>query len=143
MKKLFVLLVIAAIFFSLVACSKSESDCYILDDGEVIEAYRNFVWSQSGEVCADYTHYENVFPENLDEIPIIKYSEDLEVIFDKSVTRKEFKLYNEEFERIEKVEELDDVNELLGGSYYMVLEVVTKDDDGSSCYEYVYNLIIE
>lgn len=142
MKKLFVLFVIAVIFFSLVACSKSESDCYIVADGEVIEAYRNFVWSQSGEVCADYTRYENVFPENIDEIPVIKYSEDLEVILDKSVTRKEVKLYNEEFERIEKVEELDDVNELLGGSYYMVFEVVTQRK-GSRCNEYVYNIIIE
>ena len=155
MKKLFVFLWIVVIIIGIIFCwwyfkQPPKLFCYVISNGEKVEAYENFIWSQSNRACADYTTYENVFPENKEKIPMLIYSEDIKTVYGRFVTLKKFKLYDEEFNRIPSVENLEDLKNLSKGSYYLALEVAwrgryqiiinTRESIG---YDYVYNLIIE
>ena len=177
MKRSFALILAITMFLSLAACSKTEPEistpvpdfsaqsseeenstpmpaCYVVSNGEMIEAYENFVWSndydEKGWLCADGEYYEDLFPLGKDEIPEVTYSEDFQVIYGESVTSKTVNVYDENFGQISENGTLEDLSALPGGTYYLVLQVRTQGKyieeekkSESSCSEYIYKLTIE
>ena len=100
--------------------------------GIFVKPYENFVWAQSwsedGWLSADGMRVSYKFSDVDNDIPSITYSDNFAIHYGDGVEFLSLMVYDSAFERVPNTDNIDALNELAEGTYYLVITVKIKGD---------------
>jgi len=110
--------------------------------GIFVKPYENFVWAQSwsedGWLSADGMRVSYKFSDVDNDIPSITYSDNFAIHYGDGVEFLSLMVYDSAFERVPNTDNIDALNELAEGTYYLVITVKKQGDyiESDDKYEY-------